>query len=138
MVSQNVYLVNTTIRENICLGRDVSNEQLDDVMKAVGLFEFVRENGYGYEVGENGSRLSGGQKQKVALARAIVSDKKIFIFDEATSNVDHITIKAFKELFNTVLSSKTVICVSHTDEVICCFDNIIELNKNNIMVKSTA
>ena len=72
--------------------------------------------------------LSGGQKQKIALARALVTEKPIIILDEATSNLDIETVEHIKKLFNTELKDCTVICVTHSEELIGYFDNVIKLH----------
>lgn len=81
VVSQDVYLFNASIRDNICLNREVSNDRLNYVIKIVNLKNLIDKKGYDCQVGENGGMLSGGQKQKIALARAIIEMKPIIILD---------------------------------------------------------
>ena len=88
VVSQEIYLFNDTIRNNVCMYRDFSEDAIRAVLDEVGLSEMVSERGMDFLVGINGALLSGGQKQKVALARALLHDRPVFIFDEATSNTD--------------------------------------------------
>lgn len=125
VVSQNVYLFNASIKENICLNRDVSEERFEEVLELVNLQKLVFERGEGYIVGENGSKLSGGQKQKIAIARAIVQERPILILDEATSNLDVETIDILVKLFETELRNNTVICVTHTEAIADVFENQI-------------
>ena len=87
-VSQQIYLFNDTIRNNICLYKQVDDVIVEEACKDSGLEDFIKEVSLDYVVGQNGAMLSGGQKQKIALARALIHDKPIVIFDEATSNTD--------------------------------------------------
>ena len=88
VVSQQIYLFNDTIRNNICIYKKVSDEVIETACKDSGLEDFLKEVSLDYVVGQNGAMLSGGQKQKIALARALVHDKPIIIFDEVTSKTD--------------------------------------------------
>ena len=122
VVSQDVYLFNDSIRNNICLYNDVDEKRINDVIDLVNLTSLVKERGLEYNVGKNGSRLSGGQKQKIALARAILLNRPILILDEATSNLDVETVNLITKLFNKELKKKTIICVTHTPEIADRFD----------------
>lgn len=79
VVSQQIYLFNDTIRNNICIYKKVSDEVIETACKDSGLEDFLKEVSLDYVVGQNGAMLSGGQKQKIALARALVHDKPIII-----------------------------------------------------------
>lgn len=127
VVSQNIYLFNTTIKENICLDRDISEARFSEILRLVNLQELVAERGMDYVVGENGSRLSGGQRQKIAIARALIHERPILIVDEATSNLDTETTEILMELFHTELKDRTVICVTHTEMVSEAFQEKILL-----------
>ncbi|HBB71437.1 MAG TPA: hypothetical protein DCZ71_02385 [Ruminococcus sp.] len=123
VVSQNVFLFNESIRYNICLDKDIPDELLEEIIKDVHLDDIVSQRGLDYEVGENGSHLSGGQKQKIALARAIIQNRPIVLFDEATSNLDKDTINCFRKLFSSRLRDATVLCVTHSDSLADIFDH---------------
>lgn len=127
VVSQDVYLFNASIIDNIFLERDIDKERMKHILDILNLNELISEKGYDYNVGENGSMLSGGQKQKIALARAIVTQKPIIILDEATSNLDIETVEYIKSLFTTELKECTVICVTHSESITSLFDNVIKL-----------
>ncbi|MCY6958489.1 ABC transporter ATP-binding protein [Clostridium brassicae] len=131
-VSQQVYLFNDTIRNNICLYKEVNESILLKAIQDSGLEDFINEVSLEYVVGQNGSMLSGGQKQKIAMARALVHDKPIIIFDEATSNMDAYTDKQINSLINTSLKGKTVIVVTHKQEILKDVDNIVMLDNGNI------
>ena len=82
-----------------------------------------------YVVGQNGAMLSGGQKQKIALARALVHDKPIIIFDEATSNTDAYSEQQINGLLDTRLKDKTVIVITHKKEILSKVDQIVVLKE---------
>ena len=123
VVSQEVFLFYDTLKNNICLGKEVSQEVLDEIIRDVNLESFVEEYGFDYEITDNGSNLSGGQKQKIALARALIMERPILVFDEATANLDRMSIQRFIKLFDSRLKKTTVICVSHSEKIIDYFDN---------------
>jgi len=118
VVSQQVYLFHDTIKNNICLYKKVDEITLQNAIRDSGLLEFVNQVSLDYIVGENGSLLSGGQRQKIAMARALIYDKSIFILDEATSNMDRYTDKQINQLIYTRLKDKTVILITHKHETI--------------------
>ncbi|BDB02997.1 ABC transporter ATP-binding protein [Clostridium botulinum] len=131
-VSQQVYLFNATLRENICLDKNIDDKLLLKVLKICGLEQYDNKESLDYTVGENGSRLSGGQKQKVALARAIIQDREIVIFDEVTSNIDAYSEKQLKKILNNELKNKTVIFVTHQEEFLKCMDIVFVLKKGKL------
>lgn len=114
---QEPIILEGTIRENIELGKEFSEEEIMDALKRVKLYEFVRTNGLNYQIGENGKNLSGGQKQRLALARVLLRKPRILILDEATSALDEGTelevvqnLKEYVEEQNCIL-----IATSHRD-----------------------
>lgn len=113
IVSQQIYLFNDSIRNNICLYKQVSDAMLKIACRDSGLEDFIKEVSLDYVVGQNGAMLSGGQKQKIALARALIHDKPIIIFDEATSNTDAYSEQQINALLHTGLRDKTVIVITH-------------------------
>lgn len=129
VVSQQIYLFNDTIRNNICLYKQVDNAMLETACKDSGLEDFIKEVSLDYVVGQNGAMLSGGQKQKIALARALIHDKPIVIFDEATSNTDAYSEQQINGLLNTKLKEKTVIVVTHKKEILSKVDQIVVLKE---------
>ena len=135
VVSQQKYLFNDTIRNNICLYKQVSDEVIEDACKDSSLDEFLEEVSLDYVVGQNGAMLSGGQKQKIALARALVHDKPIIIFDEATSNTDVYSEHQINGLLHTRLKDKTVIVITHKKEILSEVDQIVML-KEGVVVET--
>ena len=127
VVSQQIYLFNDTIRNNICLYKPVSDAVIEAACRDSGLEDFIKKVSLDYVVGQNGALLSGGQKQKIALARAIVHDKPIIIFDEATSNTDVYSEQQINGLLSTKLKENTVIVVTHKKEVLNKVDQIVVL-----------
>ena len=115
VVSYNTYIFNETIRQNFMLAnKHVTDEEIYEALKKVNLAEFIRENGgLDKAITEDAANISGGQKQRLALAVNLVADKDIYVFDEATSNIDieseAIIMANIKELSKT----KTVIVISH-------------------------
>lgn len=124
VVSQDIYLFNDTIRNNICLYKQVDEHLVLDACKDSGLSEFMEEVSLDYSVGQNGVMLSGGQKQKIALARALVHDRPIVVFDEATSNTDAYSEQQIYALLHTRLSDKTVIVITHKKGILSEVDQI--------------
>lgn len=129
VVSQQIYLFNDTIRNNICLYKQVDDAAIKEACKDSGLEDFIKEVSLDYVVGQNGAMLSGGQKQKIALARALIHDKPIIIFDEATSNTDAYSEQQINGLLNTKLKEKTVIVITHKKEILSKVDQIVVLKE---------
>lgn len=132
VVSQQIYLFNDTIRNNICLYKRVDDVMIEAACKDSGLEDFIKEVSLDYMVGQNGSMLSGGQKQKIALARALIHDKPIVIFDEATSNTDVYSEQQINGLLNTKLKEKTVIVITHKKEILNKVDQIVVLKEGEV------
>lgn len=124
VVSQDIYLFNDTIRNNICLYKQVDEHLVLDACKDSGLSEFMEEVSLDYSVGQNGVMLSGGQKQKIALARALIHDRPIVVFDEATSNTDAYSEQQIHALLHTRLRDKTVIVITHKKGILSEVDQI--------------
>lgn len=133
VVSQQIYLFNDTIRNNICIYKKVSDEVIETACKDSGLEDFLKEVSLDYVVGQNGAMLSGGQKQKIALARALVHDKPIIIFDEVTSNMDVYSEHQINGLLHTRLKEKTVIIITHKQEILQDVDQIVMLKDGAVV-----
>src|SRR5207302_10217514 len=116
IVPQEGFLFAGTVRENIAFGRpDATPEEIVSAAQAVGAHEFVMrlEDGYETELGERGSRLSLGQRQLVAFARALLADPRILILDEATSSVDIGTERKIERALHRLLADRTAFVIAH-------------------------
>lgn len=127
VVSQDIYLFHDTIRNNICLYRQIEETNIMAACRDSGIEAFVDAVTLEYCVGRNGAKLSGGQKQKIALARALLYERPILILDEATSSADSISEQQVNALLHTRLKDKTVIVVTHRTDVLNEVDQVIKL-----------
>lgn len=134
VVNQNPYLFNTTIKDNILPGSK-DYEKLYSAVKEIKIENFIESLPEKYEtiVGVNGANISGGQKQKIAMARAIAKDSKIMILDEATSNYDIESELSVIELILNGLEDRTVIMVTHKRQVLEVVDKIIFIENGEIV-----
>ena len=128
-VSQEAPIFDGTLRENLIFDKDISDEEIEKVLKLVCLDKLYSslENGLDTELGEKGIRMSGGERQRVALARLFFDDSKIIILDEATSALDNITEKSVMKNIVDNLDNKTLIIIAHRLETIKDVDNIYVL-----------
>ncbi|MBA4687731.1 MAG: ATP-binding cassette domain-containing protein [Candidatus Galacturonibacter soehngenii] len=127
VVSQQIYLFDDTIKNNICLYKEVSEQKIKQALKDSRLEEFINKVSMDYRVGQNGAMLSGGQKQKVALARAFIQDRPILIFDEATSSSDSNSEYEIIQLLLTKMENKTIIIITHRTEILQGMDYVFYL-----------
>ncbi|RGX04625.1 ABC transporter ATP-binding protein/permease [Paraclostridium sordellii] len=135
-ISHSSYIFNLTIEENLRMGKlDASEEEMYRALKLANLYEFVinLEKKLQTPVGENGSFLSGGQKQRLALARMILTNPEVYIFDEATSNVDVESEDSILEAIYNIAKEKTVVVISHRLANIKNADKIYVLDKGYIV-----
>lgn len=139
LISHNSYIFKGSLRENLMLGKmDAGEEELWDVLRKVNLYDFVKtESGLDLELLEAGTNLSGGQRQRLALARALLHDSPVYIFDEATSNID---VESENDIMGLILSmtrdktfgNKTVILISHRLANVVNADNIYVIKSGKI------
>lgn len=134
-VSHQSYLFRGTVRENLCMGRpEASEEELWQALKKVRLADFLKEQqGLDTLVQEKGSNFSGGQCQRLALARALLHDSPVYIFDEATSNIDVESENDIMALIRELAASgeKTIVLISHR------LANVVEADRIYVMDAGT-
>jgi ATP-binding cassette subfamily B protein len=136
VVPQEGFLFSGSVRENIAFGRpEASDAEIAAAASAVGAHEFVLRlpDGYDTEVGERGSRLSAGQRQLVALARALIADPRILILDEATANVDVHSEVAIERGLRRLLAGRTAIVIAHRLSTVINADRIAVLEQGEIV-----
>jgi ATP-binding cassette subfamily B protein len=136
VVSQEPFIFNGTIRDNIALGTpEATLEGVMEAAREAGLEEFITRLPERYEtvIGERGSNLSGGQRQRLAIARALLRNPDILIFDEATSHLDTATERAIQESLRNRLAGKTVVLVAHRLSTIRGADLICVLRRGRIV-----
>ena len=137
-VFQRVYLFEDTIANNIRFGRpDAPMEDVIAAAKKASCHDFIMAlpNGYETLVGEGGASLSGGEKQRIAIARAIMKDSPIIILDEATANVDPENEKELTEAIENLTKEKTIIMIAHRLKTVRNADQIIVVDKGHIVQK---
>lgn len=135
VVSQETYLFNGTIRENLLYAKpDATEEEMTEALKKANIWDFVekQEKGIDTEVGNRGLKLSGGEKQRISIARIILKDPTIFIFDEATSALDSISEKRIQDAIDPIIKSKTSILIAHRLSTILAADEILVVKDGSI------
>lgn len=139
VVSCNTYVFNTTVRENFRLAKkDVADDEIMSALEQVNLADFIRENGgLDKAVTEDGANISGGQKQRLALAVNLVADKDIYIFDEATSNIDIESESVIMRNIKALSVVKSVIVISHRLENVVPSDLIYYMDNGEVRESGT-
>ena len=114
-VGYNSFIFGGNVRENLTMAKkDASESEMISVLQKVKLWDFLqKENGLDTKITEQGSNLSGGQRQRLALARALLKDAEMYIFDEASSNIDVESEKVIMDMIKNLAKSKTVLSISH-------------------------
>jgi ABC-type multidrug transport system fused ATPase/permease subunit len=136
VVPQEGFLFAGTVRDNIAFGRpDAPDERVVAAAHAVGAYEFITqlEDGYATELGERGSRLSLGQRQLIAFARALLADPRILVLDEATSSVDIGTERRIEHALRTLLAGRTAFIIAHRLSTIRDADVIVVLEHGRVV-----
>lgn len=128
IVSQETYLFNGTIRDNLLYAKpDATEEELLEACKKANIYDFIekQEKGLDTPVGNRGLKLSGGEKQRLSIARILLKDPVLFIFDEATASLDSISESKIQEAIDPIIKSKTSILIAHRLSTILAADEIL-------------
>src|SRR5215210_5376272 len=136
LVTQETYLFHSTIRENIAYGRlDAMQEEIEAAARAAAIHDRVMELPEGYEtvVGERGFKLSGGEKQRVAIARVILKDPRILILDEATSALDTRSERLIQAALDPLMRNRTTLAIAHRLSTILAADLILVVDRGRIV-----
>ncbi len=133
----NSYIFKGTVEANLRMGNEHADErQMLEALRQVKLYDFIlSEGGLEAEIEEQGANLSGGQRQRLALARALLHDSHVYIFDEATSNIDVESEEGIMEVIHALAGQKTVILISHRLENVIQSDCIYVL-QNGLVAES--
>lgn len=136
IISQNFYLFDMSIKDNLLIAKpEMTNKEMYDVCKCVGIHDFIMSLPQGYDtiIGEGGNFLSGGQKQKLVIARTLLLNTKIILFDEITSSLDKKSEKVIVEIIKKIGNNHTIIVVTHKLELFKGFDKIYLLNNEKLV-----
>jgi ATP-binding cassette subfamily B protein len=139
MVPQQPELFHRSVRDNIALDADITEEQLIDAARKSHSLEFIDKlpNKFDTLVGERGIKLSGGEKQRIAIARAFLEDAPIVVLDEATSALDSLTEKQIQVAIFELIKEKTAIVIAHRLSTILSMDRIVVLENGSIIEQGT-
>ncbi|QSJ19972.1 peptidase domain-containing ABC transporter [Nostoc sp. UHCC 0702] len=140
VVDQDTFLFGGTIRENISLGHPGATlEEVIEVGKLAGADEFIKKLPMGYEtqIGEGGGLLSGGQRQRIAIARALLGNPRLLIFDEATSHLDTESERIIQQNLNKILQGRTTLIIAHRLSTVRNADLILVLDKGVLIESGT-
>jgi len=135
-VTQETYLVHTTIKENLRYAKpDATDEEIVEACKAAAIHDHIAglENGYDTVVGERGYKLSGGEKQRIAIARAILKNPRILILDEATSALDTRSERMIQASLGRLMKGRTTFAIAHRLSTILAADQILVMDKGRIV-----
>ncbi|SHN65171.1 thiol reductant ABC exporter subunit CydC [Desulfitobacterium chlororespirans] len=136
IVAQKPYLFHATVKENLLLAKlEATNEELYEAARRARIHDFILSLPQGYDclIGEEGMKLSGGQQQRLAIARVLLKDAPILIFDEATSGLDPVTERELKEELFALTEDRTLIVITHHLELVKDMDEILLLEKGRIL-----
>jgi ATP-binding cassette subfamily B protein len=140
IVTQDTFLFNASIRENVLFGRiDATEEEMIEACKAAYIHDFITslEEGYDTLVGERGIKLSGGEKQRIAIARAILRNPRIIILDEATSSLDSHAETLIKAAIAPLLANRTSLVIAHRLSTVLAADKILVIEDGRIVESGT-
>ena len=140
MVTQETYLFHDTIRANLLYARpDATQAQIEEAARAANIHDFIADlpDGYDTVVGERGYRLSGGEKQRVAIARVLLKDPRILVLDEATSHLDSQSESLIQSALERVMAGRTSIVIAHRLSTILKADVILVMDKGRLVERGS-
>ncbi|MFB7610503.1 ABC transporter ATP-binding protein [Streptomyces gardneri] len=140
MVTQEAFLFSGTVAENIAIGRpDATREEIEEAARAIGAHEFITTlpDGYDTDVRKRGGRISAGQRQLVAFARALLADPAVLILDEATSSLDVPGERAVQRAMDTVLAGRTAVVIAHRLSTVEVADRVLVMESGRIVEDGT-
>jgi ATP-binding cassette subfamily B protein len=140
MVTQETYLFHDTIRTNLTYAKtDATQEEIESAARAANIANFIMDlpDRYDTIVGERGYRLSGGEKQRIALARVILKNPRILVLDEATSHLDSESEALIQEALKRVMAGRTSIVIAHRLSTILAADLILVMDRGRIVERGT-
>ena len=140
IVSQETYLFNGTIRQNLLYAKpDATEEELIEACKKANIYDFIEKQDTGLDtiVGNRGLKLSGGEKQRISIARVLLKDPVLMIFDEATSALDSISEQKIQDAIEPLITSRTSILIAHRLSTILAADEILVINNGVIAERGT-
>ena len=140
MVTQETYLFHDTIRTNLTYAKmDATQAEIEAAARAANIHQFIMDLSDGYDtiVGERGYRLSGGEKQRIALARVILKDPRILVLDEATSSLDSESESLIQDALKRVMAGRTSIVIAHRLSTILAADLILVMDRGKIVERGT-
>jgi ATP-binding cassette, subfamily B, bacterial len=140
MVTQETYLFHTSIRTNLLYGKPgATQEEIEASAKAAFIHDRIMEmpDGYDTVVGERGYRMSGGEKQRLAIARVVLKDPRVLILDEATSSLDTTSERLVQEALRPLMRGRTTIAIAHRLSTILAADVIFVLDQGRVTERGT-
>src|SRR4051794_3695961 len=140
LVFEDTFLFNDSVAANIAFAEpDASGEQIERAARLAGAHDFIVDlpEGYNTEIGERGFSLSGGQRQRIAIARAILSDPRVLILDDATSSVDPTKEHEIRDALTEVMKGRTTIVIAHRPATIALADRVVLLDDGRIVDEGT-
>ncbi len=136
LVTQDTYLFNGSIRENLLYAReDATEEDLIEACKKANIYDFIQELPAGFDtlVGNRGLELSGGERQRMSIARVLLKDPALLIFDEATSSLDSISEASIQAAIDPLVKSRTSILIAHRLSTILSADQILVIRNGQLV-----